>query len=104
MPSKSIFLCLLFLLAATAYAAVPEEKGKSKKIEAALEEAVGAELVESMGSILVGVDVSDTSTSKALMAFSAQAGFAPLAPMIPDMIQSYLQETKTCSNGKAWFG
>ena len=44
-------------------------------VRAALEEAVGAELVESMVSILVGVDVSDASTSKALMTFSAQAGF-----------------------------
>jgi hypothetical protein len=44
-------------------------------VRKALEGAVGAEVVESMVSILVGVDVSSSSTSTALMEYSARAGF-----------------------------
>lgn len=45
-------------------------------VGAALSEAVTGEKVESMLSVLVGVNVSSRSTSKALMGFSAAAGFS----------------------------
>jgi hypothetical protein len=44
-------------------------------VRTALEGAVGAEVVESMVSILVGVNVGSSHTSRALMELSAKAGF-----------------------------
>ena len=44
-------------------------------VRQALENAVGAEAVESMVSILVGVNVSSPRTSQTLMEFSAKGGF-----------------------------